>query len=66
MENEKRNYTLVEVYNFLQQLKYYPEIYRELNEIGLNPYGLYLNRDAVLTDDQMKHFMLLKIKHGII
>jgi hypothetical protein len=66
MENNKPNLTLVEVYNFLQKLDYYPTIYKDLNDIGLNPYGLYLNKDQVLSDEQMKQFMLLKIKHGII
>lgn len=64
MENKKYVFTIRDVYDFVSQTGYEPNIHKDLNDAGINPTILYLNRNATLTENQNKVFMLLKIKYS--
>lgn len=56
--------TLSDVFSYISTLGYTPQIYTELNSIGLNPQLLYIKPNVLLTEEQKQQFMLLIIKYS--
>lgn len=62
--DEDQEITLEHVAKFLYSLPYSPTIHTKLNELGINPSMLYLNKNFRLSKEQKQKFMLLVFEYS--
>ena len=61
--NNEENLTFSEIYDMIEKSANKVEIYKLLTEEGLNPTMFYMYPDKVLTANDKRKLMVVRLKH---